>query len=426
MLKKRIFFLYFFTVLSVGAQTTIKSMFYNLLNYDSSLTSKNRTVHLKTILQTTAPDLFMVCELNNKNASDYLYENAILPFNSNFQQAPFKESQSPATGLLQMVYYNTQKLTLTSTKVIATGIRDINHYTFTLNTTNSITNPIQIEVFVTHLKAATGSENRLKRYNSVLNFLDALDKIPQDSYVLFSGDFNFYTSNEDGYRVLSDPRNTIKIIDPIDRPADAFPNNQNVGDPFEFYSSSSSYFWRNSSFSDIHSQSTRTFPINGDGAGGGMDDRFDFILMSENLKNNSDLYYVQNSYKTIGNSGNCYNSYVSNTSCVGTYSQELRNALHQFSDHLPIVMTLETPINTLSIEKNRPISFMGTNIVKNSITLALKQSVKSVIIYNQLGQIVYQQKNIHPTKLHIDTGSLSKGVYFLKADAFTPLKFIKK
>jgi len=426
MLKKGILFLLLFVVLSISGQTRIKTMFYNTLNYDANTESQNRTIHLKMILEAVQPDLFMICELKNETASDYLYENAIVSNLSNFNKAPFNDSQSPATDLLQMVYYNTAKLILKSTKVIPTGIRDINRYTFTINTEDSATNPITLEVFVTHLKASTGSDNRLKRYNSILNFLDELDTLPSDSFVLFSGDFNFYTSNEDGFRVLTDRRNNIKIIDPIDRPANQFPNNSNVGDPFEFYSSSSNYFWRHSSFADIQTQSTRTSQLNGDGAGGGMDDRFDFILMSENFNTDTNLYYVKDSYKTIGNNGNCYNSFVSNTSCHGVYSQELRNALYEFSDHLPVVMSIETPKNTLSISKNyHPISFSSTNIVKNSITLALKETVNSIIIYNLLGQIVYQQKNNSRTELTIDTSTFSKGIYFLKTDSYTPLKFVK-
>lgn len=425
MIKKRIFFLCLFISLSFCGQTRIKSMFYNTLNYDSDANSQSRTPYLKTILNEVEPDLLMVCELKNEIASDYLFENAVVAYNSDFEKAPFKNSQSPATGLLQMVYYNSKKLILESTTIIPTGTRDINHYTFTINTIDAAINPIKLEVFVTHLKASTGADNRQKRYNSVIDFLSELDNLPTNSYVLFSGDFNFYTSNEEGYSVLTDSRNPVPIVDPINRPAEEFPNNPNVSDPFEIYSSSSSYFWRNDSFADIHSQSTRTSQLNGDGAGGGMDDRFDFILMSENLKESQNLYYVADSYKTIGNNGNCYNSYVSNISCDGQYSQNLRNALFQFSDHLPIVMSLETPSNTLSTKKNNPISFRSTNIIKNSITLALKEKVNSIIIYNQLGQIVYQQKISGSKELTIKTSSFADGVYFLKADSHTPLKFVK-
>ena len=76
----------------------------------------------------------MVCEIKNETASNYLFANAILPHKESFKKTPFKYSQSPATGLLQMVYYNSNKLILESTKVIPTETRDINHYTFKINT----------------------------------------------------------------------------------------------------------------------------------------------------------------------------------------------------------------------------------------------------------------------------------------------------
>jgi hypothetical protein len=257
--------------------------------------------------------------------------------------------------------------------------------------------------------------------------MDALDKIPSDRHVLFAGDLNFYTSNEEGYQSLIDGRNNIVMTDPINKPAETFPNNSNVKDPYEFYSASSKYFWRNSSFANIHSQSTRTFQLNDDGAGGGMDDRFDFIMMSENFNTSSNLYYIKDSYKTVGNNGNCYNSFVSSSICNGEYSQELRNALHQFSDHLPITINIETPSETLANSKNKQaISFLRYNIIKKSITLTSKEKVNSVIIYNQLGQIVYHKKNCCKTlETTINTETFSKGIYYVKANNFVPLKFVK-
>lgn len=423
MIKKNIFFLLLFYGISIYSQTTVKTMFYNLLNYDSDFNSQNRTPYLKTILNEVQPDLFMVCELKNETASNYLYNNAVLSFNNNFKKAEFKYSNSPATGLMQMIYYNSKKLILESSNIVPTNIRDINHYTFKLNTENTDLEPITIEVFVTHLKASTGNTNREKRLNSIRDFNNYLDKFRENTYVIFAGDFNFYTSNEEGFQELINPNNSIQIIDPINRLCPVFPDDNK--DYFnENYNST--YFWNNSTFADVHSQATRSSQLNGDGAGGGMDDRFDFIMLSKNFITSTNLYYVNNSYKTIGNNGNCYNSYVSNTNCTGTYTQELRNALYNFSDHLPIVLDVETPKNTLSISKNNhPVSFINTNIVKNSITLAVKEKVNSIIIYNQLGQVVYQTKNINQNKLNINTSSFSKGLYYLKTDAYQPLKFIK-
>lgn len=422
--QKNILFLILICAFQLNAQTNIKTMFYNILNYNSDTESRDRTHYLKTILDDVQPDLFMVCELKNETASNYLYTNAILPYKESFKKAPFKYSQSSATNLLQMVYYNSDKLELEQTNIIPTETRDINHYTFKIKTRTTSNTPTRIEVFVTHLKASRGQTNRLKRYSSVLSFTRELDRLPADSFVLFAGDFNFYTSNESGFQELIDDTNSIKLVDPINKLCPTFP--ENGIDYFDEDNYNSTYFWNNSSFADVHSQSTRNSQVNGDGAGGGMDDRFDFILMSENFKTSADLFYINDSYKTIGNNGNCYNSYVSNTSCNGYFSQELRNALYFFSDHLPIVMDIETPKNTLSIsKKNNYISFLKSNIVKSHITLKMKEKVNTLIIYNQLGQTVFKTRNITKNVLEINTDTFTKGVYYLKADTNTPLKFVK-
>ena len=165
-LKRFLFIFLFAWSASFTGQTNIKAMFYNTLNYNSNLESQNRTHHLKTILESVQPDLFMVCELKNETASNYLFNNAVLPFNRSFNKAPFNQGQSPDDSLLQMVYYNTNKLILETNAVIQTGTRDINHYTFRLNIENNENTPIKIEVFVTHLKASRGSLNRQKRLKS--------------------------------------------------------------------------------------------------------------------------------------------------------------------------------------------------------------------------------------------------------------------
>lgn len=409
----------------LNAQTRIKTMFYNTLNYDIDIVTQEKTPHLQTILENVQPDLFMICELKNESASNYLFENAILPFNADFKKAPYKVVQSPAKDLSQMVYYNSKKLILETTEVIPTGVRDINHYTFKLNTENSDTNPTRIEVFVTHLKASTGFNNRMQRLESVEKFVSELNKFPTDRGILIAGDFNFYTSNEEGFLKLMDASNAIKMVDPINRLCPIFP--QNSIDYFDENNYDRTYFWNNSSFADVHSQATRTSQLNGDGAGGGMDDRFDFILMSENLKTNPNFYYVEKSYKTIGNNENCYNSSVNNSNCSGEeYSQDLRNALYFFSDHLPISLELETPENTLSVTKNEiPIKFLGYNLVSDFLNLRLSEEIRIVEIYNQLGQKIKTIKTNSAVTIKIPINSLLRGVYYLKTNNTKSLKFIK-
>lgn len=139
MFLKRFSFLFFcfWSVILIG-QTNIKAMFYNTLNYNSDIESQNRTSYLKTILESIQPDLSMVCEMKNETASNYLFDNAILPYNLDFKKVPFKYSQSPSNNLLQMVYYNSKKIILESSSIIPTAIRDINHYTFKINIENTL------------------------------------------------------------------------------------------------------------------------------------------------------------------------------------------------------------------------------------------------------------------------------------------------
>lgn len=393
-------------------------MFYNLLNYDNNFESRNRTSLLTTILNEVNPDLFMVCELKSETASNYLFENAILPNNANFLKATFNESKSPATGLLQMVYYDSEKLLLENTTVLPTRVRDINHYTFLVKENNK-----RLDVFVTHLKASRGEDNRRKRLQSIEVFTNILRQLPEDTNILFAGDFNFYTSNEEGFQKIIDTNNAIQIIDPINRLCPEFPddNNDYYNDDFDNF-----YFWNNSSFADVHSQSTRSSSLS-DGSGGGMDDRFDFILVSKNLTTSSTFYYKQNSYKTIGNNANCYNSSVNDTFCNGTYSQDLRNALFSFSDHLPVSLTLEIAENNLNTSTtSQPISFLNSNVTSNNLMLTLgHQKIKNINIYNQLGQKVISHKVYSEKEIYINTSHLTKGVYFLKVDGFVAQKFIK-
>ena len=409
------------------AQTQIKAMMYNVLNYSDSEVSRNKTPFLSTILDEVEPDLFMVCEMIDEIGSNYLFENAIIPYNENFQKAPFEENQSGNYSLQQMVYYNSKKLILEETRVITADTRDINQYTFKINTENALSNPIRMEVFVTHLKASTGSSNRQRRLNSIQSFVSYTNNIADDSYVLFAGDLNFYTSNEEGYQHLIDDRNPIVMIDPIDRPTPNFPD-EGV-DYYENYNST--YFWNNSSFRDIHSQSTRTSNnglIDDSGSTGGLDDRFDFIMMSENFNMSTDLYYINDSYQVIGNNGNCYNSFINNPNCSGGYSQTLRDALIEFSDHLPVVMEMETPENTLSTNQISEINFIGSNIIEDYLKIISPNDMNNLKIYSITGQLidVKLKKNTGIDTIIIDVKHISKGIYYLSHQKLKrPLKFIK-
>ncbi len=398
---------------AINAQETINTMFYNLLEFPDAPPS-NRADILKTILDDYKPDLFMVCELKSEEGANAILNTSLHTNSNRYLKATYVSNQSNIqTDLQQLVFYNSKKLILESQDLINTGIRDINHYLFKLNTTTATINPIYLDVFVAHLKSSQGQDNEQKRLNMVLDFTSTLTAIPSNHFVLFSGDLNLYTSQEDAYQELLDPTNAIVLKDPIDRPGK----------------------WHiNSTFKDIHTQSTRKSNVNFDGfgAGGDLDDRFDFILISENLENSSTLKYKPNSYKAYGNNGNCYNKSINDPTCNGSeYNSSIRDALYNMSDHLPVVLQLETD-QALSIEENNIIEnylqFKNGNLISDAITLTVNSSIlgKNIVLYNSMGQKIKTIILDKSSKI-IDATYLSAGIYYIKLqNTTTPLKFIKR
>ena len=410
-LKALILVLMAFWTSAMEAQDVIKTMFYNLLEFPEAPPA-NRATILKTILDDYQPDLFMVCELQSEEGANSILNISLQTTDNRYARAAFVSNQSnPTTDLQQMVFFNTHKLILESQDIINTGIRDINHYLFKLNTSDNGTNPIYLDVFVAHLKSSQGFENENKRLDMVLDFTSTLINIPSDHYLLFSGDFNLYSDQEGAYQELLDVTNAIILKDPINR-------NGN---------------WHNNiAFQDIHTQSSR---ISNDdfgnaGAGGGIDDRFDFILISENLENSVTLKYTPNTYKAFGNNGNYYDKSINDASCTGTFSPVIREALYNMSDHLPVVMQLETD-KTLSTkrltQKETYVKFANGNIISNQIDLKINSSFlnQQIHIYNSLGQKI-NTTIINNENITIDATHFANGIYFIQlTNSTSSLKFIK-
>jgi hypothetical protein len=332
-----------------------------------------------------------------------------------FARPEFVYSASAAGDPLQQtVFYNTRKLALTGQTTLLTTVRDINHYTFILNTT-ATPDSVFLDVFVAHLKSSTGSANEQLRLAMADTFIQALEHIPINHHVLFAGDFNFYSSaTEPAYQRLLDTNNSIRMVDPIDMPGD----------------------WHNNpAFQAIHTQATR-LTLDGfglGGAGGGMDDRFDFILMSENLKTDNDLEYQTGSYKAFGNNGNCFNRKIDNDTCLGVYPVELRHILFQMSDHVPVIMQLKTdrsfPTAVPDLQPTRPaVGLSAGNVVHDLLTLKITHPEllhgAPLLIYDYTGRVL-KRVSVTRASFSLDVHYLTPGMYFLRLGS-SVLKFIKR
>lgn len=388
-------------------------MFYNLLEFPEA-NPQNREVILRDILNEYTPDIFMVCELQSGFGGDLILDASLNATESLYERVTFVPNQSGGANLQQLLFYRKDKFILEDEEVIQTNIRDINHYTLKLSTVDIQTNPVLIEIFVTHLKSSQGGTNEQLRLDMVQEFTNRLETLDPNAFVLFAGDFNIYSSTEPAYIELLDPTNAIVMVDPIDTPG-AWSTNIN--------------------FQDIHTQSTRVSsgPF-GAGAGGGLDDRFDFILVSENMLSNPTLSYIPNTYKAFGNNGNCFDLSINDSACSGFYSEILRENLYNMSDHLPIVMDLET--NEEIVILNIPTAVLNESnlILKNTVVsenLNIFNPNGAPIqfwIVNTLGQIVKEFHSQGGGNIEWDVSYLPTGLYFLQTNTqnSSPIKFIKQ
>jgi endonuclease/exonuclease/phosphatase family metal-dependent hydrolase len=399
------------------AQENFKLMFYNLLNFPLEDAVPNRLQYLEIILDDYRPDIFMVCELNNINGANTIMST--LEFiNPNYQSANFElntsdNNISDQNDLQNLIYYDSSKFVLESQTIVTSIFRDFNHYRMKINSIESETNPVFIDFIVCHLKASNGTENQAYRLEMVEDLVAYLDTLPADRNVVLAGDLNVYTNSEPAFEELLDidNNNNIDFIDPANQ----------VGS-----------WHNNTNYIEVMTQSTRTQTGFG-GSTGGFDDRFDFILTSQNMQTNPDIKFVEDTYKVYGNNGNiqCYNQAINSSDCAGTdYSAFIREALHNFSDHLPVTLELQTN-QSLSLEdfsEITAIQFSGSNVINNVLKLKLNPSaqLKTLIINNNLGQVIKTISVKNSLYLEENMSALANGIYYITSleAQIKPLKFI--
>lgn len=304
------------------AQTdTIDIVSYNLLNFpdgrddcSNNTVVPNRADTLKKILDFLQPDIFVACEIQTEAGADSILTRSLNANGvSNFAQASF--NLNAGNSLQNSMYYNTNKLTLQWQDVIQTYPRLIDHYVLYVNdpSLGTFFDTTFIEVYMCHLKAGSGSSEQGDRAAQTDLLMQYIATRPTDRNHFICGDLNVYTSSEQAYQNMVN--GIVAMEDPINEPGS----------------------WNNnSSFSDIHTQSTRTTFNYDCGSKGGLDDRFDQILVSSNvMSGNDNLDYLNNSYRAIGNDGNHFNSNLISPS-NSMYPADIVKALYYMSDHLPV------------------------------------------------------------------------------------------
>ena len=250
-----------------------------------------------------------------------------------------------------------------------------------------------------HLKAGSYAENKEERAHETNLLMSHLDDINATGNYLFMGDFNLYTNSEIAFQNLINYTNEeIRFYDPLNK----------MGS------------WHNNDFyEDIHTQSTHTG--SGCPSGGGMDDRFDFILTSDEILEGTDhVEYVDGSYKAIGQDGQHFNQSLVSSPTNTSVPADVLEALYGMSDHLPVTLRLLIDNNVGVAESGIPeFNISMNNPIRDNLSLRIgvgKVTRIHIEVTSLLGHVEYSQTVDIPSSqtLIVPMKSLKPAIYLLR------------
>ena len=309
---KNVILLIFIGILNASS---VRLMTYNLLNYQDD---NNRENDFILIIDQTQPDIIIAQEIIGETGYSNFKSDVLDLMEPNiWSGAPFINQSAQQDIAL---FYKQDIFSFVATNTIYTaqssGTRDVIEWVLLHDASG-----IEFNLYGVHLKASSGNSNANQRLEEATILRQHLNELAANSYFIVGGDFNIYSnssSSEPAFDMLtsSNNDNSGQLFDPINR----------IG-----------HWHNNSSFADVHTQSPRTTSFGG-GANGGMDDRFDWLFVSQALLDEtSSMHYIQDTYLAYGNDGNHFNDAI-NDGNNNLVSDDIADALHDASDHLPVYM----------------------------------------------------------------------------------------
>ena len=403
--------LFLFYYLGIFAQDTITVLQYNLLYYGVNTdfcTNSNNNInqkdgYLKTIINYTKPDIFTVNEISKSPAIHKHLLDQVLNTNGINYYRKSNFLSVAESNLANMLYYNSNKLRFHSHSIAQSYIRDIDVYKLYYNSNDlGQGDTAFIICVVAHLKSSDGTTNENKRKVMAQNTMNYLNDHDDDNNYLMMGDFNLYSNDESAYQEFlfySNP--SLRFHDPVDQYGP----------------------WHaNFKYRHHHTQST-TSSSNGCKAGGGIDDRFDFILIANSIKDGSkNVQYIDGSYWAVGQDGAHFDKSITTQPENTSVPADVLAALYNNSDHLPIILKL-------SVDKSLGIyEWQHTQLhdvkIQNPFGQILRLNVEAktqtslvIDILNLNGTSVLQKRfkvERGNTQIEIPSGFLKSGFYLIR------------
>jgi endonuclease/exonuclease/phosphatase family metal-dependent hydrolase len=223
-----------------------------------------------------------------------------------------------------------------------------------------------IWVYSAHLKASPGESNEAQRLEGARVLRDDIATIPAGANIILVGDLNLYSNLEPAFAELLEP-GPNPLFDPLGGGS-----------------------WDGPGNAIKHSQSPRA-SAGGGLVGGGLDDRFDFVLPSITLDDGNGLAVLVETYRSVGNDGQHYNTSINDG--TNTYfpddiptSNALADALFVASDHLPVLVDFAVPAvleATLPTDLGRVIrgaSFLVPASFENATPVQIASATDQIFI----------------------------------------------
>jgi hypothetical protein len=309
---------------------------WNLLQYPQTILS-TREPNFRTVMAAINADVVITQELDTAAGRDSFLTNVLNVVQPGEWTATSWLSLSFDEG--GAVFYKPAKVTVTGLSAIATG-GPRNVLQCLLKPVGYAATAASTRLYSIHLKAGIPSPtcsptpctpDSTRRRNECTSLRSTLNLVPAGTNLLLGGDSNFYGTQEGGYARLTENQldNDGRLIDPITMPGT----------------------WNNNSGYAIYdTQCPCSSCINAAFSGGGMDDRFDIWLTSGSMQDGEGLDYLPNftvadgAYPYVyGNDGTKFNNDINSGGSNGMVPIAVANALHDASDHLPAVITLQVP-----------------------------------------------------------------------------------
>jgi endonuclease/exonuclease/phosphatase family metal-dependent hydrolase len=332
-----------------GTALAVKIVSWNLLNYPGP-SGPTRNPSFRVVVEAMDPDI-LVCQEVVGLSGAQAFRNDVLNVVHPNQWTLSTFSDGPDSD--NALYIRSNAFTTAAAGFLNTWPRQVDWWQ--LRPAGNLNSGGDLIVYSAHLKAGTTSTDVEQRRVMARAIRDHMIATwPAGQPVLVVGDFNLYNSGEPAYGALTgNPGEDAQMFDPISTPGT----------------------WHdNAAFASIHTQSTRTASIGDGGATGGMDDRFDFILVDADLLDTESWDYIPGTYTAYGQDGLRFNGAVNGFPTNAAVGQTIADALHTASDHLPVFLELQTPARAQLLPTSVAFGSVLQGATVNPVNLQLRNA----------------------------------------------------